>query len=187
MAGGLLLSPSYTEDIKFSAYQDRLLLASLIKKAGIIEFKDFEVSAGSGLQVNVRKGKAFVKQTGAIEESGNTFYNGMYNVLNPIEQNPYNSVEVFTTNPQIAQIILRVYDVDELKTSGNSSARIEWLNGTANAGATKVNAEGENPQAYGAATLPQSSFILCYIVVPKNATKSSEFVIVDKRVSAEAI
>lgn len=181
MAGGLTLIPSYTEDHVYPSYQDRLLIKSLGVQAGVVEAEDYKVTAGSGLQVNVAKGKAFVEQTKAIEESSNTFYNGLYNVLNPTEQNPYNNVEIPTTNPQIAQIILRVYDIPELQTSGSSYGRIEWLNGTANAGATKAHVEAGEALSFGAATLPTSSYRVAYVVVPKNATISSEFEIIDAR------
>jgi hypothetical protein len=169
------------EDLDYSASDLRLLSSSLGVQAGVVGANDFKVAAGSGLQVNVEKGKGFIEQTKATQESSNAFYNGLYNVLNPTEQNPYNSVEVPTTNPQIAQIILRVYDINELKISGSTYARVEWLNGTANAGATKAHIEEEEASTYGAAILPQSSFRLCYVLVPKNATKSSEFEIFDKR------
>lgn len=181
MAGGLTLIPSYTSDNVFPAYQDRLLIKSLGVQAGVAESEDYKVSAGSGLQVNVKAGKAFVEQTKAIEESNNTFYNGLYNVLNPTEQNPYNSVEVSAVNPQIAQIILRVYDIAELGISGSSYARLEWLNGAPNAGATKAHVEEGKASEFGAAALPQSSFRCAYIVVPKNATVSSEYSIIDAR------
>jgi hypothetical protein len=179
--GGLLVQPSYVEDLTFPAYQDRLLMKSLGVQAGVVESEDYKVSAGTGLQVNVKKGKAFVEQTKAIEESSNIFYNGLYNVLNPIEQNPYNNVEVSSVNPQIAQIILRVYDVGELKTGGSSYARLEWLNGSPNAGATEAKMKEEFPTYEGAAALPTSSLRLAYVLVPKNATKSSEFYIQDAR------
>lgn len=184
MAGGLLLSPFIAEDLDYSASNLRLLTISLGVQAGVVGTNDFKVSAGSGLQVNVEKGKAFIEQTLATQESSNSFYNGLYNVLSPTEQNPYNSATVPTTNPQIAQIILRVYDINELKISGSTYGRIEWLNGTANAGATKAHVEAGEALSFGAAVLPQSSFRCAYVVVPKNATKSSEFEIVDARTFA---
>lgn len=181
MAGGLTLLPSYTQDQIFPAYQDRLLIKSLGIQAGVVGEEDFKVSAATGLQVALKKGKAFVEQTSAKQESSNAFYNGLYNVLSPAEQAPYNSVEVPTTNPQIAQIILRVYDVEELGTTGSSFGRIEWLNGTANAGATAAHVEEGKESEFGAAVLPTSSFRCASIIVPKNATVSSEYTIIDRR------
>jgi hypothetical protein len=177
--GGLLIQPSYTEDVKYPAYQDRLLILSLGVQSGVVEPEDFKVSAGTGLQVNIKKGKAFAEQSKAIEESSNTFYNGLYNVLNPIEQNPYNNVEVPSTNPQIAQIIIRVYDVGELKIGGESYARLEWLNGSPNVNATE--AKMKEGKYEGRAELSQSSLRLANVLIPKNATKSSEYYIEDAR------
>ncbi len=124
---GVTLIPSYTDDQIYPSYQDRLLIKSLLgANPGVVGTEDYKVSAGTGLQVNVKSGNCFVAQTGAIEESGNTFYDGMYLASNPTETNPVNSVIVSAENPQIAQIIVRIYDVGELKTSGSSKAQIEW-------------------------------------------------------------
>lgn len=183
--GGITLIPSYTEDNVYPAYQDRLLMKSLWVQAGVVESEDYKVSAGTGLQVNIKKGKAFVEQTGAIEESSNAFYNGLYNTLNPIEQNPYNNVEVSAVNNQIAQIVIRVYDIGELKTGGSSFARLEWINGTPNALATET--KMKEGVYEGRAALPQSSLRLANILVPKNATKSSEYYIEDSRTRSATI
>jgi hypothetical protein len=182
-----ILPPSYVEDIIYASYIDRLLIKSLGVQAGVVEENDYKVSAGSGLQVEAEKGKAFVAETGAIEESSNSFFNGLYNVLSSTKSSPYNNVVVSAVNPQIAQIILRVYDVGELKISGQSYARLEWLNGSPNAGATKAHIEEGKSSEYGAAVLSQSSLRLCYIVVPKNATKSSEYTIVDERTNSTEV
>jgi hypothetical protein len=171
--------PLYAEDLVYASYYDRLLIKALGVQAGVVEAEDYKVSAGSGLQVNVKKGKAFVEETKAIEESENSFYNGMYLVPNPTETNPYNSVEVSAANPQIAQIILRVYDIGELKTSGSSYGRIEWLNGTPTASATE--AKMKEGVYEGIAELPRSSFRIARVLVPKNATKATEFYIEDSR------
>lgn len=179
MAGGLTLIPFVTEDLDYPAYQLRLMNKSYEVQAGVLENEDFKVSAGSGTQVNIKSGKAFVAQTNAIQESSNTFYNGLYNVLSPVEQNPYNTVEIPTSNPQIAQIILRIYDINELKISGSSYGRIEWLNGTPTASATE--AKMKEGIYEGAASLPQSSLRIASVLIPKNATTSSEFYIQNRR------
>ena len=176
---GTINFPLYTEDLLYAAYYDRLLIKSLGVQAGVVESEDYKVSAGAGLQVNIKSGKAFVAETKAIEELENAFYNGLYLCPNPAETNPYNSVEVSAANPQIAQIILRVYDVGELKVGGSSYARLEWLNGTPTASATK--AKMEEGKYEGVAELPQSSFRIARVLVPKNATTSSEYYIEDAR------
>jgi|ERR1700722_4811536 len=182
MAGKLLI-PSYTTDLDFPAYQDRLLMKSLGVQAGVIGSEDFKVSAGSGKQVNVKAGKALVEQTKAKQESSNIFYNGLYNVLNPVEQNPSNEVVVSATNPQIAQIVLRVYDVEELGIGGSSYAQIEWLNGTPTSGITEAQMrEGIYLGSYS--PLPTSVLRLAYVLVPKNAITSTEYYIKDARSTA---
>src|ERR1700690_2980449 len=117
---GLTNPPSYAEDLEYASYSDRLVLKSLVSQPGVVETEDYKVSAGSGLQVNIKSGNAIVAETKATQESSNEFYNGYYQVGNPSETNPYNSVVVSSANPQIAQIILRIYDVNELKISGSS-------------------------------------------------------------------
>src|ERR1019366_900085 len=52
------------------------------------------------------------------------------------------------------------------------------------AGATKAHIEEGKASEFGAAVLPQSSLRLCYVVVPKNATLSSKYTIVDERISS---
>ena len=176
---GLTNPPSYAEDLEYASYSDRLVLKSLVSQPGVVETEDYKVSAGSGLQVNIKSGNAIVAETKATQESSNEFYNGYYQVGNPSETNPYNSVVVSSANPQIAQIILRIYDVNELKISGSSYGRLEWLNGTPTASATET--KMKEGIFEGAAELAQSSLRLARVLVPKNATKSSEFYIEDAR------
>lgn len=179
-----ILAPSYCEDQLYASYRDRLLIKSLGIVAGMVGTEDYKISAGSGLQVNVKAGNAFVEQTNAIEESENSFYNGMYQVSNPTQINPFNSVAISSANPQIAQIILRVYDVGELKISGSSYGRVEWLNGTPTASATEAKMKEEVFE--GVAALPVSSYRIARILVPKNATTSAEYYIEDARTSCYA-
>lgn len=181
----MLQVPLYTQDNTFASYLDRLLVKSLGVQAGVVEAEDYKVSAGAGLQVNLKAGKAFVEQTKAIEESENSFFNGLYGCFSSTESNPVNNVEVSAVNPQIAQIILRVYDVEELRTSGQSKFQIEWLNGTPTAEAKE--AKMKEGIYEGAAALPQSSFRVARVLVPKNATKSSEYYIEDARTYANRI
>src|ERR1035437_5757652 len=176
-----LLIPSYTEDLLYPAYQDRLLMKSLGVQAGVVGAEDYKIEkvAGASLQVTAKAGNAFVEQTKAIEESENTFYNGLYQVPNPKLLEPSNTVTVPEVNPQIAQIILRVYDEPELKGAGESKAKLEWLNGAESVGATE--AKIKEGIYNGVAALPQSSLRLAYVLVPKKATKAEEYYIEDTR------
>lgn len=172
MSGGLLIGPSYCEDLLYSAKEDRFLLEGLTR-AGVSEREGYLVGPGAGTQVNVGAGIAFIPYDAAQAQ--------LYGAYNDETQSPYNTAIVSGENPQIAQIILRVYDVNELKISGNSFARIEWLNGVPNAGATEAHVKEGLASSYGAAELPISSLRIYYVVVPKNATSSSEFHILDAR------
>jgi hypothetical protein len=174
-----VLTPAWTGDNKFPAYRDRMVVGSTGIQAGAVGGLAGEVTAGSGLQVFIYPGIFWVKQNNGKSFSLPGEENILYNV--PIETalNPYNSVEVSSANPQIAQIILRVYDVEELGISGSSYGRLEWLNGIPNSNATK--AKMQEGIFEGAASLPESSLRLSSILIPKNATSSSEFYIMDRR------
>jgi hypothetical protein len=178
-----ILLPADCEDLLYPSYQDRLIAKTLVN-AGVVEENDYKVTAGTGLQVNVNEGNAYVAQTNAIQESSNSFYNGLYEIPNSTSATPSNNVEVSSVNPQIAQIILRVYDVNELKIGGSSYAKLEWLNGTPTAEATKT--KMENGEYKGAAALPQSSFRCARVLVPKNASSSSSYYIEDARTFANS-
>lgn len=179
----MLLLPENTEDLLYAAYQDRLVAKTLVNP-GVILASDFEISLGVGLQLNINRGNAWVAQTNATQESSNSFYNGLYEVASTTETTPSNNVTVSSVNPQIAQIILRVYDVNELKIGGSSYVKLEWLNGTPSSNAS----ESRMKERYydGAAALPQSSFRIARVLVPKNATSCSEYYIEDTRTYANS-
>lgn len=179
MATGIQL-PQYCEDLIYTSTLDRYLINDLGIQGGVVTTNSFKITAGSGLQVEASDGGAFIPGG----EGGTT---GMYHVSSLSTTSPYNNVEVSTSNPQIAQIILRIYDVNELKIGGSSFARFEWLNGTPNAGATKAHIEEGKASEFGAAAVPVSSYRMCYVVVPKNATVSSEYTIIDKRTTSQPI
>lgn len=167
MTLGLQL-PQYCEDLSYPAFLDRYLINDLGIQPGVVTSNSYKVSAGSGLQVNVLNGGAYVESE-----------NGPYHESSTAALTPSNSVEVSTVNPQIAQIILRVFDINELKISGQSNAKIEWLNGTPTASATE--AKMKEGKFEGAAELPSSTLRFASVLVPKNATSSSEFFIMDRR------
>ena len=170
-----LLKPTYTEDIKYPAYIDRLLTKSLARP-GVVNPNDFKVTENIGnLQVKVGGGYAFVEQTVNKLEPLNKKYNGLYHVVNTEEINPSNNVIVNSSNPQMAQIILRIYDNEEMGIGGGESlAKVEWLNGIPQSGVTIDNRTG-------AATLPENSLRLADVLVPKNALNSASFTIRDRR------
>lgn len=169
MATGLQ-QPLFCQDLLYPASELRELVASLGSTAGVISGPSYKVSAGSGLQVNVSSGAALVEQA-----NGPLYYQTCATTVTPS-----NSVVVSSVNPQIAQIILRIYDVNELKITGSSNAKIEWLNGTPTASATE--AKMKEGKYEGATVLPESSLRLYRILVPKNAASSASYYIEDARV-----
>lgn len=172
-----VLQPLDAEDLLYPAYQDRLLHKT-IAKPGVAGAEDLRVTGVSGVNPVIAAGLCFVEQTNA---SQGTFFNGLYQVAVSSEANPSNSITIPTGNPQIAQVIIRVYDVNELKTAGSSIAKLEILNGTENAGATKEHIEKGEASSFGAANLPESSMRLAYILVPKNMISITEATIYDQR------
>lgn len=161
-----VLQPSYVQDQLFPAYSDRLQVKAAYN-AGVVGFNDYRVSAASGLQCSVASGMAYVTQTGAIENSSNTFYNGNYGVPNDGTVSPYNTITTPVTNNRLDQVILRVYDVGELGIGGSSFARIEWVQGTETGGASLSNRNG-------AGTLPASCLLLAdFLNTPGSGTLGS--------------
>lgn len=166
-----LTLPLDTQDAAYPAALDRMRLKASGVQAGVVESEDFKVSAASGLQVSVAAGRAYVAQTNAVEGS---FYDGLYLVGNDGAMTPSGTPTVSATLPQLSQVVLRVYDITELKIAGASYARIEWLNGAPSEGASLANRSG-------AAELPQSSLRLADVLIPAGAESAEHFEIRDRR------
>lgn len=165
--------PLDCEDLIYPAYLDRAFNGSIFNPGAVENFAGEVSAAPGGLQVFVNPGNLLVEQVGG--KATGFVQDLLYHVSLKELGNPYNSVVVNNVNPQLAQIILRVYDTSELQISGSSYARLEWLNGTPTSGATLSNRNGH------ASPLPKSSLLLADVLVPKNATSSSEFQIRDRR------
>lgn len=163
-----LQQPLYCQDLLYPALQLRELLASTAQ-AGVTGNSSYKVTAGSGLQVAISNGGAYIEAA-----NGAMYFESCLSSVTPS-----NSVEVSSINPQIAQIILRIYDINELKITGSSIAKIEWLNGTPTALATE--AKMKEGKYEGASSLPESSLRLSRILVPKNAASSAAYYIEDAR------
>lgn len=138
-------------------------MASLATPGVVNPSTDFIVTPGSGINVNVSAGAAYVQQTVAVENGGNTFYNGLYEVFNDAAANPVNTVSAPVSNPRIDQVILRVYDVQEQGLGGSSKDQIEWLPGTENASAS-LSTMGLGLSNPGAASLPANSMLRAYVL-----------------------
>jgi hypothetical protein len=119
--------------------------------AGAIVVGDMSVTPGSGLQVTLSAGEAYVQQT--VAQLG-AFYasRGFYYVYNDSPATPYNSLPAPVSNPRIDLIVARVYDVYEQQLAGSSFWRYEWVEGSEQAGAALANQSG-------APALPSNSLL----------------------------
>jgi hypothetical protein len=120
---------------------------------GVLSPSSLLVALTTGFGVSVQPGAAYVQQT--VQAEGNSFYDGLYFVIEDNVDSPYNSIAAPVSSPRLDQVILRVYDVTEQGLSGSSFGRIEWLEGSENSGATY-------PNIVGATALPANSLLLAY-------------------------
>jgi hypothetical protein len=134
-----------------------------------------EVTAGSGLTVDVAAGVAFVQGDDETDQ-------GLYRVFNDAAVNSAGfSAPIPTadaTDPRVDRIVLRVYD-DYVDASGNYSAVLAVLPGTPTAGANLTNLDG-------AATVPNTTLHLADVLVGAGATTLTSAEISDVRSEAAA-
>lgn len=145
------LLPNWIDGQCYNAQLDRLMLGNVVCDEGVADIGGGSLlvtTGGSGLNVSVAQGGAWVE--GVDDDRGfYSVYNDAPVTVTVAAANP--------TNPRIDQVIARVYD----STYGEGADEwvLEVLAGTATAGATLVNLNG-------AATLPDNSITLAYVLVP---------------------
>lgn len=151
--------PAYTQDNQYPFSYLRMGQLGY-NSPGVVLAGDMQVSPGTGLQVQISAGEAYVQQTVARLGS---FYasRGIYQIFDDSVDNPYNTITAPVTNPRVDQVIARVYDSYEQSLSGSSYWRYEWLPGTETSGAQINNPSGSGYLA-GAAALPDNSLRLAY-------------------------
>lgn len=151
--------PAYTQDNQYPFSYLRMGQLGY-NSPGVVFAGDMQVSPGTGLQVQISAGEAYVQQTVARLGS---FYaqRGVYQIFDDSVDNPYNTITAPVSNPRVDQVIARVYDSYEQQLSGNSYWRYEWLPGTETSGAQINNPSGSGYLA-GAAALPDNSLCLAY-------------------------
>lgn len=145
--------PAFTQDNQYPFSYLRMGQLGY-NSPGVVLAGDMQVSPGTGLQVQISAGEAYVQQTVARLGS---FYaqRGVYQIFDDSVDNPYNTITAPVTYPRVDQVIARVYDSYEQQLSGSSYWRYEWLPGTETSGASLTNLNG-------AATLPDNSLLLAY-------------------------
>lgn len=150
--------PSWLDAGSTPAENDRLVIAGLLVRPGVVGQDDLKVVASSGLTVSVGAGAAYVQ--GDVRSN-----QGVYHVIN-------DSAETVTlaaapaTNPRIDVIIARVKDADAEGTE--NSASLEAVTGT----------ESSTPTA---PVVPKNSLVLAYVNVAVGASSLSSANITDKR------
>lgn len=150
--------PAFVDDGTYPFWNLRMALGAVANPGPVDPASELSVSPGSGLQVAISPGRAWVQQTVSTDGGGATIYqDGMYFVVNDSAANPANSILAPVSNPRVDMVVLRVYDVKEQGLSGASKAQFEWVEGTETSGATLSNLSGVG-------TLPANSLLLDYVL-----------------------
>lgn len=161
-------TPRFLQTKQYSAKALRAILLDHVLQNGVVNGGDLMVTqrgAGANMSVDVSAGSAWVKGSVAWRQ-------GMYNVYNDAVVNlsvPANA----SGNPRVDSVIVRVYDTVD-GAGAQDSGTIEYLQGTASAGATLANRTG-------APALPASSFLLGDVLVANGAASIANSVIRDRR------
>lgn len=145
------LLPNYLQEACYTAQLDRLLIAGLVCGDGVADVVGGSLavtSGGSGLDLSIAQGGFFVE--------GDDDDRGVYHGYNDAAVT-LTATAADPTNPRIDQVIARVYDTTY--GEGADEWALEVLAGTPTAGATLTNLNG-------AATLPDNSVRLAYVLVP---------------------
>lgn len=141
----------------FSAYARTAANTPGILAGGLLSTADMQLTApGSGLSVNVSTGEAIVGGSEGGVQGGYYARNASTTNLTISTANP--------TNPRIDTICVTIADVGYTEPTGVSgnAAVLQVVPGTATSGASLANLTGK-------ATLPLSSLLLGYVLVPTSA------------------
>lgn len=148
--------PFATNDQKYPFSYLRKLMQAVGPGLGPVNVgTDFFVSPGSGLQVQIAAGAAFVAQT--VTNDNTSVWEGNYFVFNDGTISPSNTISAPISNPRVDIIELTVTDVNEQALSGSSSSKVQWKTGTETSGANLTNLNG-------APTADANSLILAYVL-----------------------
>lgn len=156
--------PGVVQSGSISAELDRRRVTALLQRGstigsivgGLIAPTDMAVTAGSGMQVLVAPGEAFVPGTSSATQGGYYSRVSSSTALTIAAAN--------VTNPRVDLVVAQVEDA---AYSGASNLfQVAVLTGTATSGATLSNLSG-------APSLTASSLALAYVLVPANATSIS--------------
>jgi hypothetical protein len=148
--------PVFTQDQSYPAWLTRRAF-NLGRSPGVrIPGVDYNVTPGSGIQVNVAAGDALVAQTTEGQESSSAD-KGLYYVYNDSQITPSNTVLAPANNPRVDLIVLQVLDVFEQSLAGSSKSQVVWVQGSENSQASLAT-------PVGAPSPPSNSLVLAYVL-----------------------
>ena len=151
-------SSEQTRRAVFAAYARTGANSPGIIAGGLISGTDLQLSApGSGLSVNVSTGECIIGGTEGVRQGGYYCLNESSANLTISAANP--------SNPRIDTVCATVSDSGYTEPSGGSGNQwaLQVVTGTPTSGATLTNLNG-------AASLPLSSLLLGYVLVPASAS-----------------
>jgi hypothetical protein len=156
--------PFATQGGSFGAEQTRRAIGTLLARGssvgsvvgGLVGAADMAVTAGSGMQVLVAPGEAWIPGTSVSTQSG---YYGRVTSSTALAISASNG-----SNPRIETIIAQVKDKAYAGTEETFTVSV--IPGTAEAGATLGNKKG-------AGAVPASSLVLAYVLVPTSSSSIS--------------
>lgn len=154
------LYPCFLQDEEYSAESLRHVIGTLLARGsaigsivgGLVSSTDMQVTAGSGMQVLVATGEAWIPGTSVSTQGG---------YLGRVTSSTALAISAASeSNPRIETIIAQVQD--KSVAGGTDSFSVSVVVGTATSGATLAN-------KLGAGSVPASSLVLAYVLVPAKA------------------
>lgn len=144
----------------YPAEQTRRAITTLLQRGasigsvvgGVVGATDMQVTAGTGLQVLVAPGEAWVPGSSVSTQSG--YY------CRVTSSTALAIAASSETNPRIDTVIAK--NVDEAYAGSGNAFSVAVVTGTAESGATLANKKG-------AGSVPASSMVLAYVLVPAKA------------------
>jgi hypothetical protein len=156
--------PSFLQDEEYSGETLRHVFGTLLARGsaigsivgGLVASTDMQVTAGSGMQVLVATGEAWIPGTSVTTQGG---------YLGRVTSSTALAISAASeSNPRIETIIAQVQD--KAVAGGTDSFSVSVVVGTATSGAKL---EGGGKPGAGVGSVPASSLVLAYVLVPSKA------------------
>ncbi len=156
--------PCFLQDETYSAEALRHAFGTLLARGsaigsivgGLVGSTDMQVTAGSGMKVLVATGEAWIPGTSVSTQGG---------YLGRVTSSTALAISASSeSNPRIDTIIAQIKD--EAVAGGENSFTVSVVAGTATSGAKL---EGGGKPGAGVGSVPASSLVLAYVLVPSKA------------------